>query len=337
MILNKLKDIFLFVAGLRILQHLVFWILSFSVLLGIFSNSGDHLLIDYIYTGVFIVTIVIPVYMNLRLLIPVFLTQKRYLLYGIGFSFVLVLGVAFNHITFSYMIDYIFSEYYFISYYDFVDLAKFMLVFMFLTTLLKLSKSWFYVTETRQKLSLAETEKIRNELKALKSQINPHFMFNSLNNIYSLTLSKSDKAPDAIIKLGNIMRYVIYDGSQDSVLLKEETKILREYIDLQNLRIKDAAISFITEIQNEEIKIAPLIFLPLVENGYKHGIKGDTEKAYLHIVLKEKDNTLIFRTENNKGISGQLEKEEHQGIGLENVRRRLELIYPQRHEFHIFW
>jgi len=211
-----------------------------------------------------------------------------------------------------------------------------MLIFMMLTTLLKLSKSWFYVTETQKKLSLAETEKYLNELKALKAQINPHFMFNSLNNIYSLALSKSDKAPDAIIKLGNIMRYVIYDGSKDTVVLKEETKVLREYIDLQNLRTKNATITFTTDIQNEEMKIAPLIFLPLIENGFKHGIKGDTKNAYFQIDIREENNKLIFRAENNKSISALIEKDEHKGIGLENVRRRLELIYPESHEFHIF-
>ena len=334
--MNKLKQIFILLAGKRIVQHFFFWLLSFRVLLDIFSNTNDYLRIDYIYTGAFIFTIVIPVYLNFRLLIPNLLSQKRYLLYGIAFLAILSLSVFFNQFTFNYLIDFIFPKYYFISYYEILDLAKFMLVFMMLTTLLKLSKSWFYVTETQKKLSLVETEKYLNELKALKAQINPHFMFNSLNNIYSLALSKSDKAPDAIIKLGNIMRYVIYDGSKNTVVLKDETKVLREYIDLQNLRTKNASITFTTDIQNEEMKIAPLIFLPLVENGYKHGIKGDTKNAYFQIDIREENNKLIFRAENNKSITALIEKDGHKGIGLENVRRRLELIYPESHEFHIF-
>lgn len=334
--LNKLKLIFVFVAELRLIQHFLFWLLSFRILLGVFANSNDFLLIDFIYTGVFISTILIPVYLNLRLLIPKLLSIKKYFLFVISFSVVLALSVIFNHLVFSKLIDYIFPEYYFISYYDLIDIAKFILVFMALTSLLKLSKSWFFLNETKKRLTQVETEKYRNELLALRSQINPHFMFNSLNNIYSLILSKSDKAPDAVIKLGNIMRYVIYDGSKDRVVLKNEIKILQEYIDLQNLRTKKSEISFSFEIQNTEAKVAPLIFLPIVENGFKHGIKGDVENTYLNIVLKEADNVVTFKTENNKGIGEKIDNNQNKGIGIENVKRRLELIYPGNHEFHIF-
>ncbi|MCK4922544.1 MAG: sensor histidine kinase [Bacteroidales bacterium] len=334
--LNKLKQAFIYIAGIRIIQHFLFWLVSFRILLGIFGNSKDFLIIDYIYTSVFIFSISIPVYINLKLLIPKLLSIKKYILFIISFSFLLALSVFINHIIFSKLIDYVFPEYYFISYYELIDIAKFMIVFMALTSLLKLSKSWFLVAETKEKLSQLETEKYRTELMALRSQINPHFMFNSLNNIYSLTLSKSEKAPDAVIKLGNIMRYVIYDGSSESVALKDEIKILEEYIDLQNLRAKISKISFSFKVQNDEAKISPLIFLPIVENGYKHGIKGDVENSYLNIILNEADKVLTFKTENNKGIAEKIEKDQNNGIGIENVKRRLELIYPGNHEFHIF-
>ncbi len=334
--LNKLKQIFILIAGIRVLQHLLFWLLSFRILLGIFSITNEILLIDYIYTGVFTFTIVIPVYLNLRLLIPRLLSQNKYLAFSFAFIAVLALAVLFNYLFYSYIVDYIFPEYYFISYYELVDIAKFMLAFMLLTTLLKLSKSWFFVSEARNKLALLETEKYLTELKALKSQINPHFMFNSLNNIYSLILSKSDKAPDAVIKLGNIMRYVIYDGNKDKVLLKDEIKILEEYIDLQNLRTKNAAITFTTDIQNDDVEISPLIFLPILENGFKHGIKGDIKGSFLDVHISYKNNTLSFKADNNKGVSERIEKNEQKGIGLKNLKRRLELIYPERHEFLIF-
>ena len=334
--LNKLKQIFILIVGIRVLQHFLFWLLSFRILLGIFSITNEILLIDYIYTGVFTFTIVIPVYFNLRLLIPKLLSQNKYIAFSFAFIVVLIFSVLFNYLCYSYIIDYIFPEYYFISYYELVDLTKFILVFMLLTTLLKLSKSWFFVSEARNKLALLETEKYMTELQALKSQINPHFMFNSLNNIYSLILSKSAKAPDAVIKLGNIMRYVIYDGSKDKVLLKDEVKILEEYIDLQNLRTKNAAITFTTDIQNDDLEISPLIFLPILENGYKHGIKGDVKGAFLNVNLSYKNNTLSFRAVNNKGVSERIEKNEQKGIGLKNLKRRLELIYPERHEFLIF-
>lgn len=334
--LNRLSRIIQFLAGIRILHHFLFWLVSFRILLGVFANSKDFLPIDYIYTGVFITTIIIPVYLNLRILIPKILSEYKYLLYGFSFLSLLALSVAINYITFNNLIDYIFPEYYFISYYEFIDIAKFMFAFMGLTSLLKLSKSWFIVNETKKKLSQAEMEKYRNELMALRSQINPHFMFNSLNNIYSLALQKSEKAPDAIIKLGNILRYVIYEGSAERVSLADEVKILNEYIELQNLRTSNSKISFTSEIQEGNAKIAPLIFLPIVENGFKHGIKGDIKASFLDISLVDSGGVIKFKTVNNKGLVENVEKEIKQGIGIDNVKRRLELLYPGNHELRIF-
>jgi len=334
--LNRLRAILQLLAGIRILQHFLFWLVCFRILLGIFANSRDFLSIDYIYTGVFIMTIIFPVYFNLRILIPKILSEYKYLLYGICFLSLLALSVFINYFTFNNLIDYIFPDYYFISYYEFIDIAKFMFAFMGLTSLLKLSKSWFIVNETKKKLSKVEMEKYRNELMALRSQINPHFMFNSLNNIYSLALQKSDKAPDAIIKLGNILRYVIYEGSAERVSLADEIKILNEYVELQNLRTRNSKISFKSEIQDGEAKIAPLIFLPIVENGFKHGIKGDVKGSYLDISLVDSNGVINFKTVNNKGLVESIEKEVVNGIGIENVKRRLELIYPGNHELCIF-
>ncbi|MCF8391291.1 MAG: sensor histidine kinase [Bacteroidales bacterium] len=333
---NKLKKYFLFVIQRRTVQHFLFWLISFRILLEIFANSKDFLRIDFIYTGVFISTIMLPVYINLRILIPKILTGNKYFLFGILFLLLLTSSVLINYVTFNSLIDYIFPGYYFISFYEFIDIAKFMLVFMLLTSLLKLSKSWFILTETKKKLSQIEAEKYRNELLALRTQINPHFIFNSLNNIYSLAINKSDMAPDALIKLSNIMRYVIYEGSADRVNLNDEVNILKEYIELQNLRAKDSKINFISNIKNSKARLAPLIFLPIVENGYKHGIKGDVKNAYLNIELKESDGIIVFITINNKGSVENIEKDTGKGIGLENVKRRLELIYPGNHEFRIF-
>jgi len=163
--------------------------------------------------------------------------------------------------------------------------VKFFLVFLFLTTLLKLSKAWFFVSETKQKLTEVERQKIENELKALKSQVNPHFMFNNLNNIYSLSLKNSEKTPEAIVKLGDILRYVIYEAKNDKVRLEKEIKLIKDYIDLEKLRTRYSEINFITEDIELEIEIAPLLFLPLIENGFKHGIRGD-KKGFFEILMK---------------------------------------------------
>ncbi|MFW5821611.1 MAG: histidine kinase, partial [Bacteroidota bacterium] len=195
--MTELELILKRIAGIGILQHIVFWLISFRVVLEIFSSSSDPVKIDYIYTSVFLFTIMIPVYLNLYFFIPRLLSKRKYLLYSLSLLLLIVLFSTFNQLTFNRFIDYFFPGYYFISYYAFFDVVKFFVVFLFLTTLLKLSKAWFFVSETKQKLTEAEKQKIENELMALKSQVNPHFMFNNLNNIYSLSLKNSEKTPEA--------------------------------------------------------------------------------------------------------------------------------------------
>lgn len=330
-LLNKLKKL----ARVRLIQHFLFWLVSFRILLEMFSSSSEILKIDYIYTSVFLFTIMIPVYINLYFSIPVFLSKRKFVLFFLAFSLLVLLFSGFNKLMFDKLIDYIFKEYYFISYFEFVDIVKYFVVFLLITSLLKLSKAWFFVSEARQKLAETEKQKIENELQALKSQVNPHFMFNSLNNIYSLALKKSDRAPDAIIKLGDILRYTIYEAQEEKVTLGKELKLIRDFVDLQKMRSRFSRVKLETSGINEKHVIAPLLFLPLIENGFKHGVKGDTD-GYLNINIYQEENKLTFTTENNKGKVDVVEKQKYAGIGIENVRRRLELSYPGGHEFRIF-
>lgn len=322
-------------ARIRLLRHALFWLVSFRVLLEMFSSSSEVVKIDYIYTSVFLFTLMIPVYLNLYIAIPHLLSKRRYLLYACVFVSLVFIFSGFNLLTFNRLIDYIFKDFYFISYFGFPDIIKYFLVFLALTTLLKLSKAWFEVAEARQKLAETQKQKIENELLALKSQVNPHFMFNSLNNIYSLALKKSDQAPGAIIKLGDILRYVIYDAQEEYVTIGKELKLIKDYIDLQKIRSRNAKVHLDVSGLREDMEIAPLLFLPLVENGFKHGIKGDL-KGWLNISFRQKGEYLFFEAENNAGSSEKVERKNYTGIGIENVRRRLEISYPGKHEFHIF-
>lgn len=333
--MNKLLNIFRKIARIRILQHALYWLVSFRILLEMFSSSSEILKIDYIYTAVFLFTLIIPVYINLYLAIPMLLSKGRYLQFTVSFILLIIVFSAFNQLTFNRLIDYIFTDYYFISYFEFFDIAKYFLVFLSLSSLLKLSKAWFEVTEAKQKLAETQRQKVENELLALKSQVNPHFMFNSLNSIYSLALKKSDHAPGAIVKLGDILRYVIYDAQEDQVTIGKELKLLKDYIDLQKIRSHNAKIQLKVSGLDENQEIAPLLFLPLVENGFKHGIKGALS-GWLHITFRQEGETLIFITENNVGKTENIEKNNLTGIGIENVRRRLEISYPGKHEFFIF-
>ncbi|MFW5821421.1 MAG: sensor histidine kinase, partial [Bacteroidota bacterium] len=143
-----------------------------------------------------------------------------------------------------------------------------------------------------------------------------------------------EKTPEAIVKLGDILRYVIYEAKNDKVRLEKEIKLIKDYIDLEKLRTRYAEINFITEDIENEIEIAPLLFLPLIENGFKHGIRGD-KKGYFEILMKQEGNMLHFITENNRGEIDKVEKAEFKGIGIHNVKRRLEISYPGQHIFLI--
>lgn len=328
---TKLISLLKRLTELRIFQHILFWVFSFRVLLEVFAGSSDRTSIDSIYTVIFMVTLIFPVYINLYFCIPFLLSKRKYSLFTLSLA-ILILGFALlNQFTFNYLTDLILPDYYFISYYDFEDIVKFFLVFIFISSLLKLSKAWFFLTETKQKLSEAERQKLDNELKALKSQLNPHFMFNSLNNIYSLSLKKSDQTPTAIIKLGDILRYVIYEANAEKVRLKMEIKLIEDYIDLQRIRSDNPQIEFVKELHDDERMISPLLFLPLIENGFKHGIKSRTD-GFLRMKLRQTGHHLVFTSINNSCRQEDPEKAEYKGIGLDNVKRRLELSYPGRHE-----
>lgn len=318
----------------RILQHVVFWFLSFYVLLKVFQLSDTIAEIDFIYTFMFMLGLIGAVYMNVLYLIPQFLAKQKYLPYAILTIMNLGLWSFFNIILFEDLIDYILAGYYFISYYEFLDILKFTLSFVVISTLLKLSKSWFQMLEAENRIVRLESENVSSELKALKLQINPHFLFNSLNNIYSLARKSSPKTGDSIIILSEMMRYVLYETKSDFVKLSDEIQFFKNFVELQKLRIdENSQIELIVDLDNTKLKIAPMILMPFFENSFKHGVKGDVGKTFAKFELKTSENQLSFSAENNKGES--IENSGEHGIGLENVKRRLDILYPEKHVLKI--
>jgi len=199
-----------------------------------------------------------------------------------------------------------------------------------------LSKGWFELYETKQLLEKLKSEKLQTELSALKGQINPHFLFNSLNSIYSLSIENEPLTSKFILKLSNVLRYMIYEANDEKVPLKKEINYLESYVELQRLRVDEEA-EIRVEIKGDlnDQQIAPLLLIPLIENGFKHGIKGDTENAFIHIFMDLKGWDFHFNVENNKGYVDEIENDQFKGIGLQNVQRRLELLYPKKHEMKI--
>ena len=175
-----------------------------------------------------------------------------------------------------------------------------------------------------------KNEKAKTELMHLKSQVNPHFFFNMLNNLYGLVGKDAKKAQELILKLSDMMRYSIYDGEKETVLLSEEITYLKNYIELHKMRYhKVIDVKFNIEMNdNDDYEIMPLLFIILLENAFKHGVENLRENAYVHINLVAHNNEVNFEIENNFDTS---EDKHEEGIGLKNLKRRLELVYPKNH------
>ncbi|WP_394971915.1 sensor histidine kinase [uncultured Croceitalea sp.] len=173
-----------------------------------------------------------------------------------------------------------------------------------------------------------KNEKAKTELLHLKSQVNPHFFFNTLNNLYGL-MEKDSKERNMVLKLSDMMRYSIYEGEKDWVTLEDEIEYLNNYIELQDIRYhKKSDIQFTHTVENSQAKIMPLLFIILLENAFKHGLENLDKNAYIHVDLTESKNEVTFVIENNFELQQSPSKV---GIGLKNLNRRLELVYLKRH------
>lgn len=200
-----------------------------------------------------------------------------------------------------------------------------------LTTAIKLSKDWI---QDQQRMKEREKQYLETELNFLKSQIQPHFFFNTLNNLYSLTLKKSDQAPEVVLKLSDLMSYMLYESNAPKVSLTDEITFLRNYLDLQKLRFgQRLTISFVTEGQIKEVSVPPLILILFIENSFKHGVKNLINNIKIELLLKVEQTNLFFQVKNP--ISENYLNTGNAGIGIRNVRRRLDLLYGNNYQLDI--
>jgi two-component system LytT family sensor kinase len=171
-------------------------------------------------------------------------------------------------------------------------------------------------------------DKLETELKFLRNQTNPHFLFNTLNNIYALARKKSDETADVVMKLSKLLRFMLYETKNEQIKISDEIKILDDYIELEKLRYNDRlTISFIREIDNENEQIAPLLLIPFVENAFKHGASESRFESFINMEMTLQNGILEFNIENSKEQNGKKLNDEN--IGLTNVRRQLELLYKE--------
>lgn len=316
--------------------HVLFWAivtLILSIIESIDSRFGFWFIITNEILNVLFFALV--VYFNLLYLIPQYLAQKRFLTYSawLVFSVVIItpLKMFVFHLKFmghpelqSGLMD--------------DELSFFIVTFLVavVSTVYKIMTDW--VTYLRDKQEL-ETQTMQSELRFLKSQINPHFLFNTLNNLYALTLKKSDQAPEIVIKLSEMMRYMLYDCNEKRVPLSKEVAYLHNYLDLERLRQgPDAQINFEVIGPIGEQRIAPLLFIPFMENSFKHGLNHHiSQGGFVNIRLEIKGDCVHFHIENSKPEKVPLTDPNRRsgGIGLVNVHRRLNLMYSNKYDLKI--
>ena len=317
----------------------IFWflILAFTVLIIFRSEdkpSWFEIVVQFGYYGLINVSIY---FINYLILIPNLIQkQQRLWLY-----LILVIGLILAAMVVKFAIALMYpdillmrrgphDENVSISYIGFfISTFLFTGFFVVISALLKFSTDWFSNERIQKNL---EGEKKDMELQFLKSQLNPHFLFNSLNNIYSLAYQKSEKTADAILKLSEIMRYMIYESNDSWVDLSREVDYVNSFVELQKLRFKDGASVIITingEVDGQ--KIVPLILISFVENAFKHGVANDpADPIKINIIANQK--ILHFSVSNKKSKTN---KDAMGGVGLNNVERRLQLLYPERYKLNI--
>lgn len=272
------------------------------------------------------------VYINLYLLMPRFYLKQKYTAYLFGVLLLLIAGGLFKrYVAFQLWIPLERSQS--LAAFqpkDFWILARIvknmvkLLPVIAVTMVLKLMRNSYL---EQKKLREIESERFKAENHFLKAQINPHFFFNTLNSLYSLVLDRSNNAGKIVLKLANLMRYMIYDSSQHKVLLSNEIDHLQNYIELEQMRFIDRLdLSLIVSGDPENKLIAPLLLLPFVENAFKHGIENNS--GWITIDIKISNDQIYLKVENS--YSAKIAPASP-GMGLANVKRRLDLLYPQQY------
>lgn len=280
--------------------------------------------------------VILASYFSMYVLIEKFLYKKKYLLFIIfltlsSLGFVLLLQTIFEYVVLEYFLpertnrDFYDLDY---CYYQFIQIY----IVVGIASSIKIVRKW-----QKEQLLKAELEKqnLNSEIALLRSQINPHFLFNTINNIDSLIPINPDKASSSLIKLSDIMRYMLYESNVGRVSLTKEIEYIQSLIDLQQLRVRDKNfIEFHVQCENENLFIAPMLFVPFVENAFKHGDKNSPLPG-IKIELKTIGKSICFEIENYFKPDTNASKDKVGGIGLGIAKRRLELIYPGKYTLEI--
>jgi LytS/YehU family sensor histidine kinase len=317
----------------RFIMHAMFWIAWLSRtlydILRIFGTQSALLFsLTYIFTQM-------PfVYLHLYYLVPNFLNKKKFKSYILLTLITLFTYSYFNYIVLQHLPSVwipLKMSYYINSLEPLYDVFEGLFAFV-ITYALKYT--WLAIS-TENKILELQKDNLQLELNVLKAQVNPHFLFNSLNNIYALSLQKSEQTPEVIIKLSNLMRYVLYECNASKVSIVKEIQFIYDFIELEKVRhINTEKIKFNLTGMPDKSEIEPFLLIPFVENAFKHGLNNVPEKNWVIIDLAFENKVIKLTIENS--LSEKIDsKILPSGIGLQNVRKRLKLLYPKNHQLKI--
>lgn len=318
------------------LYHILFWVV-YILFWSLMLPSGISFARDLLNSALFIFFHMLVSYFNNYYLIEWFLFKRKYITYLLSlFLSNLLVCFPLSVAVYRYIPLTNESAATIWTLQFFINNFLLILFTVLLTTSIKLFRTWYMKEQANREL---QTLNIENELRFLKSQINPHFLFNNLNNLYALTLKHSDLAPDAVLKLSNILRFGLYESQKQKVPIEDDIQFVRDYIELEKLRLGERTdIKLEVEGNTFGKMIEPFLFINFIENAFKHGANPTLGKSYIHIryELDEVNKQLIFSISNNKpAVLNNLEKDKIGGIGLKNVKTRLNILYPNRHELKI--
>lgn len=343
----------LFFGRYRVLVQVVFWPVIWILVMTVMSGrmDGTSRIIQMSIPS--ILGMMIIVWMNLELFLPRFYFRKRILefwLYSL-IAFVVVI-VVLNNPALPWVewwnprprfreiqrnIEVLGEKFAphrrepLIGFEYFRQIVPYLLA-LFGSTLIEVTR--FANLKEKQAINL-EKEKLATEIKFLKSQVNPHFLFNALHNIYTLSVIKSDLTSDSLLQLSEMLRYMIYDATESRVPLKKEISYIKNYVSLYELKdSKGMNVSLELDESRPELMVPPLIFIPFIENAFKHSKIEDRVKGYINIILKTTAQSVVLIVENSLPMT-RYTKDDVGGVGLTNVKKRLELMYPGRHEMEI--
>jgi sensor histidine kinase YesM len=316
----------------KIIGHVLFWTCSLIFAITAFYVASDHKLT---FNSNLLFRALIPnigfalaVYLNLYLLIPKYLKNKSYIFY----TFWLILLLAGSSSLIQFSLVFVLKNKNFTDQFASMFSSHFFTAAFYvgITSLIKFVKDWLQLQEMNLKFAQVEREKLEAELNTLKSQLNPHFLFNCLNNIYSLALTNSPRTPEIILKLSDLMRHVLYESRENFIPIKKELDFMTNFIELQKIRLTNAVdLLYSVDGTVPDKKVIPLIFEPFLDNAFKHGLRNPAASPLIHVLVSFQNEKMLFSIQNNFGHTASLPKTKDSGIGLKNIEKRLDYLYAK--------